>query len=227
MSPPHQILSLGSEKSPILVIDNFVASPELLIDDAALLGFEKIGPYYPGVRSVVPKAAVRRCISPIADLVADRFKVTSDYSNFDAWYSVVTTRPADLEPIQRLPHYDGVEPGRLALLHFLDRQESGGTAFYAHKSTGFETISATRESVYAAALKQDVAMHGMPEPGYISGDTQIYTQIGKVAAKFNRAIVYHGNSLHCADIPPDRDLVADPYLGRLTVNCFFYCKSAT
>ena len=100
-----------------------------------------------------------------------------------AGYSIVTTRPAELTPIQRLPHFDGLEPERIALLHYLSGAEQGGTAFYRHRSTGYETITADRHAAYDAALHRDVARHGLPVPAYISGDTPIYERIARFAAR--------------------------------------------
>jgi hypothetical protein len=132
----------------------------------------------------------------------------------------VTTPARALQPIQCLPHFDELEPDRLAFLLYLDRAERGGTAFYRQRGTGFETVNAARFVDFQASLERGIAQHGLPPSDYIRGDTALYEQIGKVRGTFNRAVVYRGNSLHCADLPADFEPQADPLCGRITLNLF-------
>lgn len=210
----------------MIVIDGYAASPEALIDDADMMGFKPIGPYYPGVRAHAPAAVIRAGLAPHADLIADTFGAPPDLSSFESYYSLVTTLPGQLEVIQRLPHYDGVDRNRLAALHFLCRDERGGTAFFRHRTTGWETVDAERLPVFADALKADLDRHGVPTSAYIKGDTAIYEQIAHHRGAFNRMLIYRGATLHCADIPPDMNLTASPHDGRLTVNTFFNLANA-
>ena len=71
----------------------------------------------------------------------------------ETYFSIVTTPPEALAPIQRLPHVDGLEPDRIAILVYLSGAEQGGTAFYRQRSTGFETVNAARFPAFEAALK--------------------------------------------------------------------------
>jgi Family of unknown function (DUF6445) len=210
---------IGHEAVPIVMIDNFVARPELLAGDAAMLGFVPMGPHYPGVRAVVPPALVKRFVDPLEGLIAEVFGVRA-FDVIDALYSLVTTSPAELTPIQRLPHFDGVEPERLALLHFLGSGDNGGTAFYRHRSTGFERVTAARHAAYTDALEKELAMLGMPDPAYISGDTDLFEEVAVYEGVYNRALLYPSNVLHCARIPGDVPLTTNPDAGRLTVNTF-------
>ncbi|WP_447407065.1 DUF6445 family protein, partial [Clostridium perfringens] len=50
------------------------------------------------------------------------------------------------------------------------------------------------------------------------GDTPIFEQVALHRGRFNRAILYRSNTLHCAYIPPRLALSDDPLSGRLTVN---------
>lgn len=209
----------GEEQEPVVVIDGFADAPERLVADAGFLSFRPIGEHYPGVRAVVSPVMLRPLLMRLEPVIAEVFGLAAT-SVLDAWYSLVTTAPADLAAIQRLPHFDGVEPGRLALLHYLSRDERGGTAFYRHRTTGFETVSASRLDAYRAALAADLAREGMPGPAYIGGDTPIFEQVAAHEGRFNRAILYRGNTLHCALLPDDMTLTDDPETGRLTVNTF-------
>src|SRR5256885_8792614 len=51
---------------------------------------------------------------------------------------MVTTRPSDLSPAQRAPHFDSPDPRYYALLHYLRVPPGSGTAFYRQRSTGIE-----------------------------------------------------------------------------------------
>ena len=46
----------------------------------------------------------------------------------------MTVQAVDLKPIQRFPHFDGVEASRLAVLLYLDQGETTGTAFYRQRA---------------------------------------------------------------------------------------------
>lgn len=214
----------GAEAQPVVVIDGFASDAEQFRDDAGFLSFRTIGEYYPGVRAPVAPALLRRSLCALAPVAGDVFGV-GGLEVVDAFYSLVTTPPAALAPIQRLPHFDEVSPRRLALLHFLAEDERSGTAFYRHRGTGYESVDGARLPVYRAALANDITRHGMPEPGYIGGDTAIFDQIACHQGRFNRALLYRSNTLHCALIPPDMTLSDDPFTGRLTVNTFLDARA--
>ncbi len=221
-----QLTHFGREKQPVIVIDNFLPDPDVLIDDAAMLSFCPMGPHYPGVRAVVPPILVERFLHDLVGLIADTFGITMAFSEVESWYSIVTKRPEALTPIQRLPHFDSGDPNRIALLLYLARSEQGGTSFFRHRATGLESVAEDVQEVYAAAIEADVSKHGLPDPAYIAGDTPMFERIAHYQARFNRAIIYRGNTLHCADIPPDMPLPADPERGRLTVNSFINGRPA-
>ena len=209
----------GAADEPVLVIDGFAPDPALFVEDASFLAFRPMGPHYPGVRASVAPVMLRDLLARLGPLAADLFG-TRSIEVVEAFYSIVTTPPAALAPIQRLPHFDGVEPGRLALLHYLSRDERSGTAFYRHRSTGFERIDEARLPAYRAALDADLAREGMPDPAYIAGDTAVFERLAVHQGLYNRAILYRSNTLHCAFLPPDLPLDPDPERGRLTVNTF-------
>lgn len=215
-----QVHHVGRERQPVIVIDDFVPDPHSLIDEAAQLEYTKVGPHYPGVRASVPPARVRAFLEPIVDLLFSTFQCGTELQVLDAFYSLVTTRPAELRPIQRLPHFDGLERERLALLHFLSTDRESGTAFYRHRSTGLESVDATHYPAFSAAVTRDAAVHGLPEPMYISGDTPMYEQVAAFEGRFNRMLIYRGHVLHCAHLPNGLSYSSDPRVGRLTVNTF-------
>ncbi|EZP56975.1 DUF6445 family protein [Sphingomonas sp. RIT328] len=208
----------GAEAQPVVVIDGF-ADAERFRDDAAFLSFAPIGPHYPGIRAPVAPRLLRDLLARLEPVARAAFGV-GGLTIADAFYSIVTTPPAALTPIQRLPHFDELSPRRLALLHYLSPDERSGTAFYRHRTTGFESIDAARIGAYRTALDADLARHGLPEAGYIASDTPVFERLAVHLGRFNRAILYRSNTLHCADLPADLALHADPARGRLTVNTF-------
>lgn len=208
----------GAEAQPVVVIDGF-ADAARFRDDAAFLSFAPIGPHYPGVRALVAPPLLRPLLAKLEPLVADIFGGRG-LDVVDAFYSIVTTPPSALTPIQRLPHFDEVSPRRLALLHYLSPDESSGTAFYRHRSTGFESIDAARLPAYRAALDTNLATHGLPDAAYIAGDTPLFERVALHDGRFNRAILYRSNTLHCAHLPDTLSFDPDPETGRLTVNTF-------
>ena len=215
----------GAEREPVVIIDNFVPDPDLLSADASMLAYAPMGMHYPGIRATMPHAVARRMIGATSAVGRDVFGAPS-LDLTEAFYSLVTTRPKDLAPIQRLPHFDGVEPTRLALLLYLSPAAPGGTAFYRHRSSGFETITAERLPDYRAMLEGEIARSGVPSPAYIDGDTTLFDQVSRIEGRFNRAILYRGNRLHCAWLPDGTSFESDPARGRLTANLFLDAVAA-
>lgn len=221
-TPKTTVHYQGSEVRPLIAIDDFWPDPDALRQDAASLRMSAIGPHYPGVRAVVPTRVADTMRGRIAPLLSEHFAIDPAPAVSEAYYSLLTTAPADLAPIQRLPHFDGVEPRRIAMLLFLGHGEQGGTAFYRQRATGYESIDATRLDRFKTELESGVRTHGMPEASYIAGDTPLYECIAIQPARFNRALVYAGNTLHCAYLPPTAALSDDPLAGRLTLNLFLF-----
>jgi hypothetical protein len=212
----------GAEAQPVIVIDDLLAAPERWRDSAARARYGRIGPYYPGLRSDFPADAAAALRSELADLIGETFALDPVPPVLETYFSIVTTPPAALAPIQRLPHFDGLEPERIAILIYLSGASQGGTAFYRQRATGFETVDSARFPAFEAALRAGVAAHGLPPAAYIAGDTPLFEQIARYEARPNRALIYRGHSLHCAAIPPGIPLPADPALGRLSINSFLF-----
>jgi hypothetical protein len=217
-----ETISIGHEIGQIVIIDQFADDPNALVDDAAMLSFDLVGEYYPGIRAQVHPALAAKFVGQIEPVLENIFGLVLPPDHVDCWYSLVTTPPERLAPIQRLPHFDSTDPGRIALLHYLSPQGCGGTAFFRHRSTGFSSVSEDRLAPYEAALRADIAVKGMPGAAYISGDTPIFEETFRVEGRFNRAVLYRGNTLHCGHIPENLSLSPDPRLGRLTVNSFIH-----
>jgi len=212
----------GREAQPVMVIDDFLAAAEEWRHLAARLPFGRIGPFYPGQRAHLPGDAAAAIRDGLAGPIGEVFGLEPVPPMLECFFSIVTTPPEQLAPIQRLPHFDGLEPERIAILIYLSGAEKGGTAFYRQRATGFETVDAARFPAFEAALKAGVAEHGLPPPAYIDGDTPLCEEVARYEARPNRALVYRGHSLHCAAIPAGAELPADPVRGRLSINAFLF-----
>ncbi|MFC4309123.1 DUF6445 family protein [Steroidobacter flavus] len=214
-------LTLGREGAPLVVIDNFIADPERLVKKAATAPFASGGQYYPGIRVKAPPSYEHFLVTHLPELVGEYFGLTSPSLRLSmCHYSLVTTPPAELSLLQRLPHVDSLAPEGLATIHYLFRENHGGTAFYRHRSTGYEYLDRERGPVYSRALDSECAGPDRPASEYINGDTALFEEIARAEGVFNRMLVYRRNSLHSGSI--DRAFVPDPNprTGRLSINCF-------
>jgi hypothetical protein len=226
MTVRPRLLRVGVEQSPVVIIDEF--SGRL---DEVLHAAEELAPYpaiasnyYPGVRRVItpadgdPNAYVERTCRDAAQFIAGAFDIDT-FTLIEASFSLVTTRPSDLSPAQRAPHFDTPDPKHLALLHYLRVPEGSGTAFYRQRSTGIERITEANIDRFVLTAQHDAAR--LPEDsGYISGSDRFFEQIGFVEAIPDRLIIYQGSLLHSGLIPPTMSFSADPRVGRLTANLF-------
>lgn len=219
-APSIRVDRIGTELQPVVVIEGFAPDPERLVEEAATLKFEVMGDYYPGIRAPVTRGYFDGLAPILKRVMSEVFGARSRLDVTRALYSLAITPPSELALAQRIPHIDSTEARRIAILHYLSHGEHEGTAFYRHRSTGYETVDAARHRAYLDALQAHFAQHGEPMPAYIRGNTEIFEQIACYEAHFNRALIYRSSLLHCAMLPNDVVLPADPRTGRLTVASF-------
>lgn len=224
IAPSPVIGRIGYEREPIVIIDGFSPEPSALVDEAAKLVYQPLGAHYPGIRAPAAPAYLAARMDLLQEVLSGVFGVSRGADLVECNYSIVTTPPAALAPIQRLPHFDSTDPGRIAILHYLCQPLDGGTAFYRHRATGFETISASRLEDYSEVLQAEAVARGLPQADYVRADTALFEQTYKVDAAFNRLVIYRGWSLHSGAIPPDLTFSPDPRKGRLTINTFLQAR---
>lgn len=220
IAPSVVVRRIGIEGEPVAIIDHFAPDPDALRTFAAAQDYAPAGRHYPGIKAPLPDDYLRTQGGLIATILRQVFGIETTVSVLEARFSIVTAPPASLSLEQRLPHVDALEPGRLALIHYLVPGGTDGTAFYRHRSTGFETVDAARSETYFAALNRDLAAVAAPT-NYIASDTPMFEQTASLAGTYNRALLYRGRLLHSGAIAPDAVLPADPTIGRLTVTGFF------
>ena len=195
--------------------------PSLALDHASLQNFAKITPQYPGIRAPIPVPIATAWLATLAPMLNSVFGRATHGWEMQAWYSLVTTPPRDLIPLQRFPHVDGTDPQQVAMMLYLHRTDHGGTAFFRHRSTGFEALTDETFPQYRAALEQDVRNHGLPAAAYVTDGEPLFEKTYASEGRFNQAIFYRGNLLHSGVIADGSDLSSDPREGRLTINAFF------
>ncbi|MEO5492423.1 MAG: DUF6445 family protein [Sphingomonas sp.] len=211
---------IGREREPLVVIDDFAADPDALRAFAIGAEFGPAAHYYPGLRAPLPDDYLPTQLRDIAAVLADAFGEAGPVEVIDASYSIVTTRPEDLAIGQRLPHCDAHARNRIALIHFLSPEGGDGTAFFRHRSTGFETVDERRAAIYTDQLAAELRHGGPPSAAYIADDTLLFERTMLVEACYNRALLYRSCLLHSGAIRPDAALSPDPAAGRLTITGF-------
>ena len=219
--PTVTVCRVGAEGEPVAVVENFAADPQYLRKDSATRGFQASDDHYPGVKAPVPDDYLARQWGVLAPVFRDVFGIIGKISVLDVTYALVADPPAALTLEQRIPHVDALQPGRLALIHYLVPAGTDGTAFFRHRNTGFETIDHTRSATYFAKLNEDLRTHGQPPCVYPDGSTPIFEQTRHFDGLYNRALIYRGRLLHSGAISAAGALSADPATGRLTITGFF------
>jgi len=217
-----QLHYVGAERSPVIVIDDFFSDPEAFVAMARTASFRAVGDnFYPGVRAMAPAAYAHDLVAQVEQLARTAFGM-EDHAlvGYECYFSMVTTAPAQMNLSQALPHCDTTNPNQLALVHYLCPPERGGTSFYRHRSTGFETVTAEREATYVARVNEDLKKFGPVKRGYIDGNTPIFERLMSVEARFNRLVVYRSIQLHSGNIAPGFVFTPDIDNGRLTGTAF-------
>jgi hypothetical protein len=218
--PPVTIRRIGREGEPLVVIDQFSGMVDALLEAAYAAQYQHAGAAYPGIRSWADPSYLDRRRPLMMQIMQRVFGFTQGVRLDASTFSLVTHREADLTPLQRIPHYDHAGGEVVAVMHYLRGPESGGTAFYRHRRTGFETVTPPREATYNAALAQDEREHGMPPARYCYSDSPWFELLDEVEAQPDRLVLYRGRQLHSGVIPDPAALSPDPRAGRLTVNMF-------
>jgi hypothetical protein len=214
-------LTIGREGAPLLVIDKFVADPDRLVKKAAMAQFAPGGRFYPGIRAKAPPSYEYFLATRLQPLLCEHFGLKSQSLRLPmCHYSLITTPPTQLTPLQRVPHVDSLAPEGLASIHYLFKENLGGTAFYRHRATGYEYVDQSRGPTYYRALEAESAGPDQSTAEYINGDTALFEQIARAEGVFNRMLVYRRNSLHSGAL--DRTFAPDPNprTGRLSINSF-------
>ena len=219
---------IGRGQHPLVIIDDFLGRTADLVAIA-----KSIGPYpranktfYPGVRRMISEGdgAAARYVEWAMQTAAPYIWGAFDVRNFSltaASFSIVSTQPSDLLPVQRGAHFDSPDPDNIALLHYLSVPPGTGTGFFRHRATGIERVDEQNLARYVAHAQAET-MRLAPDSGYIQGSDERFEMYHSVEAVPDRIIFYQGSLLHSGLIPPGMPLDSDPSAGRLTANFFVH-----
>ncbi len=217
-----EIIYVGQEQEPVIIVDDLLKVPETLIQYAeAGHPFQKDAKdFYPGIRKPLAPVYAENIYRHLMEAMWTVFssKLTVNIKLLSSVLSLTTNTAKDLRPIQSVPHFDSYLPNQIAGVHYLCDSKFGGTSFYRHRKTGFETMDAQRIQEYAPLLKSEVMQSNRTAFDYINGDTELFARTASIDAKFNRAIFYRSNILHSGNIQTTAGLSDNPRLGRLTAN---------
>lgn len=218
--PQIRVEWIGTEREPVVTIDGFANNAEALRDAAAHCNFDLIGEYYPGERAAVSPRYFDGINETLRTVQREFFGYREGSEVIRSYYSMATTPPHLLSLPQRIPHTDAYDDDQIAVLHFLGHDDLGGTGFFRHLSTGFESVNAQRVEKYHTSLAADFERHGEPEPAYIGAQTPLFERFHLSEHRFNRALVYRGKLLHCAALDTITQLPDNIEHGRLTIASF-------
>ncbi|MCW8125591.1 DUF6445 family protein [Microbulbifer halophilus] len=221
-----QTLEIGDEKRKVMIVDDFLENPEELVAFAKEATFapwpmaaERKG--YPGVRAAAPEDHSRLIMDRIDPLVREQFQVplSDKLKIHQETLNLITVPEEELGPLQRAPHFDTSNPRLFAVLLYLCDESHGGTGFYRHKSTGYESITPERCEHYLDCCYIEFNKYRRPKK-YCSESDDLFSRIGFIPARFNRLVVYRGVMLHSANILGEKSISFCPATGRLTANLF-------
>ena len=221
-NPSPRVSTLALRGGVCLVIDDALLNPAAWVAHAAS---ERLTPPpypYPGLVADAPALAERQ-----ADFVAQHALPCLGVRQLlagNARWSLVTTPPEQLQPVQWQCHVDlpSTPADQLiaaSVLYLFEDPRQGGTSFYVPRRPAAEL-----DAMILDSLKLDgqrfAAQHGVAR-GYMTGSNTWYEQVLQVPAVFNRMILYDATVFHSGQIEHPELLSTDPQRGRLTLNGFF------
>jgi hypothetical protein len=212
---------IGAERQPLMIVDHVLEDPQAMIDAASAVAFYvPQHTNYPGINAPLPQSYYLTVVTALRGPIEAAFGLSrAAYLSYFGFFALATMSARDAQAIQKIPHRDSPDPNRLAMVHYLCRGPFGGTGFFRHKTTGFESVAADRQPIYEAAARSELAEEATPHLCYAGKQTRNYELIGQSDAVFNRLIVYRSHVLHSALLDEGAGS-ADPGSGRLTANGF-------
>ncbi|MCS5592978.1 MAG: DUF6445 family protein [Porticoccaceae bacterium] len=218
----YECLKIGADQQELVRVDSYIQGADTLRQNAITRNnFAVADSYYPGIRMTISDAYIIGLVRTFHGIIRDFFSL--DLRNIKtavSKFSIVTSKPQDLNSMQCIPHFDAPSRNSLAVIHYLCDAPDSGTSFYRHNETGYEYIDKGRLKKYEESIvkwRHDPALN---PSGYMCGSTKNYEEIASFKAVHNRLLMYRGSSLHSGLIGPDYNFDPSPETGRLTVTSF-------
>jgi Family of unknown function (DUF6445) len=217
-----QVLRIGQEGAPVLIIDDLLLNPDALFKNAQNQNFEPpSGTYYPGLNAPLPEQYLQNLGRAIRPSIYRAFEIGQEYKiETSGFFALTTIGLDDFGPWQKIPHYDLTFDGHFALVHYMAQNQTGGTGFFRHLPTGFEIINNERREKYLGQITNWIEENGKNLIDFAGEKTPQFEMFFKVPFKYNRAILYPANILHCA-LYDGTNQNSNPKIGRLTANSFW------
>jgi len=222
---PHPDLSarvdvIGTERVPVLVIDNLAADPDNLVKQSipAFRTASRTRDSFPGLVATAPEDFSLGALKFLLPLLQRVFGVSDQIVAGGCDFQLMTRLNDQRSLTQSLPHFDVPELDVLASVHYLCPPAFSGTAFYRHNSTGFEIILPERVAAYDTEVRKEVSKRVQTD--YINSDSDIFTRIATYEAIYNRMIFFPAACLHSGLSTIRGTTASSPDAGRLTANMF-------
>jgi hypothetical protein len=219
-----QVRTVGVDKTPIIVIDNFAVNTDSIINYACQsTTFNSLdNTLYPGIRAPLPKDYVINVLQAIYLEICRVYKIPIHLklTPQEIYFSLITKASEDLSLLQRMPHFDTSRPFYFAVLHYLNNGKHGNTGLFRHKPTGLEKIENHNAEHYLNAAQHFIEVHGEPPQKYFTQSSAHFELYEEIEYKPNRLVIYPGQLLHSIIISPEDDIDENPRTGRLTANIF-------
>jgi len=218
----YECLKIGTDQQELMRVDSYIQGAEALRQEAITgNNFAVADSFYPGVRMAISDAYIVGLVRNFQGVIGNFFKLDlRTIKSAASKYSIVTSQPEDLKPMQRIPHFDAPSRNSLAVIHYLCDAPDSGTAFYHHGETGYDYIDRSRLGRYEQSIVKRFEDPKRQPSGYVYGDTEDYSEIASFGAANNRLLMYRGSSLHSGIIRPNYNYDPSPETGRLTITSF-------
>ncbi len=206
---------LGDEKELLLIVDDALDRVDDLVAQAGLADFKPPSgeSLYPGLNAPLPATYLPMMMTALNRPMSEIFGVPlASQTRVFGFFGLMTVEAAAMTRPQATPHIDAFHLHGLAGVHYLGSGEFGGTAFYRHKTTGFERITPSRSHKYQTLRAAELATAADP--------ATLYDDIAYVEPLPNRLILYRAGQLHSARLTNSPTLPTHASRGRLTANLF-------
>ncbi|HEY0953109.1 MAG TPA: DUF6445 family protein [Roseateles sp.] len=216
-----------ADGAKVFVVDDFAQDPDALVALAASVNGQfapLAGHPYPGPQLDLPDSMAADLDGFFRRHLSQPLRAGAPLGMYGR-FARVAQDAATLDARQRICHRDdsALQAGEMisASVHYLFKDERlGGTVFFRSLMSEADTQQFRRDAntLDASAFGDKYGI----APGYMTESNRYFEVIGRVPAKWNRAIFYDGGIFHTGDIQwqANRDAYqAGP--GRLTINAFF------
>ena len=216
-----------ADGAKVYVVDDFVQDPDALVALAQAQAdrFQAVpGHPYPGPQLTLPDALAAELDGFFRQRLGAALQLGAPLGMFGR-FSRVVQDAATLDARQRICHRDdsGLDPADMmsACVHYLFKGEQlGGTVFFRPLMSEAETAQLRRDAgtLDASAFGDRYGI----APGYMTESNRYFEVIGRVPARWNRAVFYDGGIFHSGDIRWAANKAGyEAAPGRLTINAFF------